>query len=126
MAIPQSTTNEPGSRRIPSSSEHPGPPTFEEGVESADPHEGDDVRNSGYPFGPAYDAIETERSRLMAADSVLTCLEIAMDREAVTVDPAPYFPDVVQIARKLINESIRSLDSREIGPLINRDKSRRS
>jgi hypothetical protein len=126
MATSQSTTNDPSSRRTSSSSARPPLPPFDEDVEPADPRGGGAAGDGGYLLGPAYEAIETERGRLMAADSVLACLEIAMDREAVTTDPPPYFPDVVQIARKLINQSIRRLDCREIGPLIDREQAHRS
>jgi hypothetical protein len=126
MATSQSTTNEPGSRRTPSSSERSPLPPLDEDVGLAEPRSEGFARDGGYLFGPAYEAIETERARLMAVDSVLACLEIAMDLEAVTTEPPPYFPDVVQIARKLINRSIRGLDCREIGPLIDRDTTRRN
>ncbi|MGH8227257.1 MAG: hypothetical protein ACREU3_05015 [Steroidobacteraceae bacterium] len=123
MATSQSMTNEPRPSRPPPSTDPTPPPPSDEDVET------DDLRGeesagdgSSYLYGPAFDAIEVERDRLMAADSVLACLQVALDPEAVTVRPAPYFPEVVRIARKLIGKSIRRLDAHEIGPLIDRVK----
>jgi hypothetical protein len=44
---------------------------------------------------PLEAAIEEERSRLMLADSVLGCLQIALDPVAIRVTPFPYFPVVI-------------------------------
>lgn len=124
MATSQSMTNEPGSSRPPLSGDPLPPPPADEDVEADDFRGGEDAGDDGgYLYGPAFDAIEAERARLMAADSVLACLQIALDPEAVTVRPTPYFPDVVRIARKLIGKSINRLDAHEIGPLIDRAKS---
>src|SRR5438105_3498823 len=49
---------------------------------------------------PLEAAIEEERERLMRADSVLGCLQIALDPEAVRVTPEPYFPEVVELVRE--------------------------
>lgn len=122
MATPQSMTNEPGSSRPPSSADPPPLPPSDEDVEADEPRGGEDAGGNGYLYGPAFDAIEAERDRLLAADSVLACLQIALDPEAVTVRPGPYFPDVVRITRKLIGKSIHRLDAQEIGPLIDRLK----
>ena len=63
-------------------------------------------------------AIEEERSRLMLADSVLGCLQIALDPEAIRVTPVPYFPEVLELAREFINKSVRRLDYEEIRRLL--------
>jgi hypothetical protein len=57
---------------------------------------------------PLEAAIEEERTRLMLADSVLGCLQIALDPEAIRVTPEPYFPEVLVLARQFINESVAS------------------
>jgi hypothetical protein len=56
------------------------------------------------------EAIEIERDNLAKADSVLGCLVIAMEYGTEAVH-APYFPDVAQIARNLIQQSLRGLDA---------------
>ena len=73
------------------------------------------------PFDAAEQAIEHERARLSLADSILGCASMAMaDAEENEADDLPYFPDVVNLARKLIRESVEQLDSVNIGPLIER------
>ncbi len=67
---------------------------------------------------PLEAAIEEERSRLMLADSVLGCLQIALDPEAIRVNPVPYFPEVLELAREFINKSVRRLDYDEIRRLL--------
>jgi hypothetical protein len=57
-----------------------------------------------------HEAIETERGNLTKAESVLGCLAIAMEYEADSVD-GPYYPDVAQLARELVRQSINGLDS---------------
>jgi hypothetical protein len=67
---------------------------------------------------PLEAAIEETRERLMLADSVLGCLQIALDPEAVRVKPEPYFPEVVELVRKFINSSIRHLEYEEVRRLM--------
>ena len=56
------------------------------------------------------EAIESERENLSKAESVLGCLAIAMEYE--TVAPStPYYPDVAQVAREIVRQSIDRLDS---------------
>jgi hypothetical protein len=57
-----------------------------------------------------YEAIETERGNLSKAESVLGCLVISMEYEADSVN-RPYYPDVAQLARELVKQSINGLDS---------------
>ena len=59
-------------------------------------------------------ALEEERTRLMLANSMLGCVQIALDPEAVGVVPAVYFPEVLELARQLINTSVRRLEYEEI------------
>lgn len=54
-------------------------------------------------------AIETERDNLSRADSLLGCLEIAMEY-GDSPHKGPYYPDVAQIARKMVRKSINALD----------------
>ncbi len=67
---------------------------------------------------PLEAAIEEERTRLMLADSVLGCLQIALDPEAIKVTPQPYFPEVLELARQFINKSVRHLEYEEIRRLV--------
>jgi hypothetical protein len=57
-----------------------------------------------------HEAIETERGNLSKAESLLGCLAISMEYDT---DPAtsPYYPDVAQIARDLVRQSLNGLDS---------------
>jgi hypothetical protein len=56
------------------------------------------------------EAIEIERDNLSKADSVLGCLVIAMEYGS-DARHTPYFPDVAQIARNLVQQSLRGLDA---------------
>src|ERR1700733_2571966 len=60
------------------------------------------------------EALEEERTRLMLANSMLGCVQIALDPEAISVAPAVYFPEVLDMARQLINTSVRRLEYDEI------------
>jgi hypothetical protein len=65
----------------------------------------------GVPVPPGlHDAIETERGNLSKAESLLGCLAIAMEYETDSVK-GPYYPDVAQLARELVRQSINGLDS---------------
>jgi hypothetical protein len=57
-----------------------------------------------------HEAIETERGNLAKAESVLGCLAISMEYESDSVN-GPYYPDVAQLARELVRQSINGLDS---------------
>ena len=57
-----------------------------------------------------HEALEIERSNLSRAESVLGCLVIAMEYEGDSVN-GPYYPDVAQLAREMVKQSINSLDS---------------
>jgi hypothetical protein len=49
---------------------------------------------------------------------LLGCLQIALEPEAVRVAPEPYFPEVLELVRQHINQSIRKLEYEEIRRLI--------
>jgi hypothetical protein len=73
------------------------------------------TRSEEHVYGVAvpeglHEAIENERGNLSKAESVLGCLAIAMEYEADSVD-GPYYPDVAQLARELVRQSIHGLDS---------------
>jgi hypothetical protein len=55
-------------------------------------------------------AIEAERDNLARAESVLGCLVVAMEYEPPSAE-GPYYPDVARVARELVKQSIRGLDS---------------
>jgi hypothetical protein len=57
-----------------------------------------------------HEAIEIERGNLSKAESVLGCLAIAMEYEDNS-DDRPHYPDVAQLARDLVRQSINGLDS---------------
>src|SRR3984957_9975712 len=64
------------------------------------------------------EALEEERTRLMLANSMLGCVQIALDPEAISVAPAVYFPEVLELARQLINTSVQRLEYEEIRRLL--------
>ena len=66
------------------------------------------------------EALEQERSRLMLANSMLGCVQIALDPEAISVIPPVYFPEVLELARQLINTSVQRLEYDEIRRLFHR------
>jgi hypothetical protein len=66
------------------------------------------------------EALEGERTRLMLANSMLGCVQIALDPEAINVTPPVYFPEVLELARQLINTSVRRLEYEEIRRLLHR------
>ena len=47
------------------------------------------------PVTPLEEALEEERTQLMLANSMLGCLQVALDPEAITVTPPVYFPEVL-------------------------------
>ena len=67
---------------------------------------------------PLEEALEEERTHLMLANSMLGCLQIALDPEAITVTPPVYFPEVLELARQFINKSVRRLEYDEIRRLM--------
>ena len=54
----------------------------------------------------------------MPADSTLGCVQIALDSEAITVTPAVYHPEVLDLARQFINRSASRLEYEEIRRLL--------
>ena len=64
------------------------------------------------------DALEEERARLMRANSMLGCVQIALDPEAVEVTPMVCYPEVLEMIRRLIDTSVRRLDYEEIRQLM--------
>jgi hypothetical protein len=98
-------------------------------VSSVDlPHSSERATSDAQPDGegslglitPLEEAIEEERTRLMLANSMLGCLQIALDPEAVRVTPAVYFPEVLELAREFINKSVNQLEYEEIRRLLHR------
>ena len=70
------------------------------------------------------EALEEERTRLMLVNSMLGCVQIALDPEAINVAPAVYFPEVLELARQLINTSVRRLEYEEIRRLLHSSTNR--
>jgi len=77
---------------------------------------------SGAQLKLLLEAIETERDNLSRADSLLGCLEIAMEY-GETAHKGPYYLDVAQIAREMVRKSIGALDPINL-PRPSRDKVR--
>lgn len=68
-----------------------------------------------------HEAIEAERGNLAKAESVLGCLAASMECETDPVT-GPYYPDVAEVARELVRQSINRLDSLVLEKLLLRDK----
>jgi hypothetical protein len=68
-----------------------------------------------------HDAIEIERDNLSKAESLLGCLAISMQHETDSVT-GPYYPDVAQLARDLVRQSINGLDSLALQKYLLRNK----
>ena len=68
-----------------------------------------------------HEAIEIERGNLSRAESVLGCLAISMEYESDS-DNRPYYPDVAQLARELVKQSINGLDSLALQQRLLRNK----
>jgi hypothetical protein len=66
------------------------------------------------------DAIEDERARLMDAESILHCVVIAMSEGDPADTHAPYYQNVIGIAREILVESINRLDSVRMRPILER------
>jgi hypothetical protein len=80
----------------------------------------------GVPVPEAlHEAIENERSNLSRAESVLGCLAISMESEPDPVN-GPYYPDVAQLARELVRQSINGLDSLALQKRLLRNKVKES
>jgi hypothetical protein len=80
----------------------------------------------GVPLPEAlHDAIETERSNLARAESVLGCLASSMEYEADSVNK-PDYPDVARLARELVRQSINGLDSLVLQKQLLKNKIRES
>jgi hypothetical protein len=88
------------------------------------------VRSQDPVYGVAvpdglHEAIEIERANLSKAESVLGCLAVSMEYEADT-DHKPYYPDVAQLARELVRQSINGLDSLVLQQRLLRNKVKES
>jgi hypothetical protein len=70
-----------------------------------------------------HEAIEIQRGNLAKAESVLGCLIASMEYEADSVD-RPYYPDVAELARELVKQSIKGLDSLVLQQRLLRNKVR--
>jgi len=87
---------------------------------------GDKTRSVEHVYGVPvpeglHEAIEFERGNLSKAESLLGCLVISMEYEADCADK-PYYPDVAQLARELVKQSINRLDSLAIQRRLMRNK----
>ncbi len=58
-----------------------------------------------------HEAIEAERGNLTKAESLLGCMAISMEYGTDDSETGPYYPDVAQMARDLVRQSINGLDS---------------
>jgi hypothetical protein len=68
-----------------------------------------DHNSHGKQLNILLDAIEEERDHLSRTESLLGCLQIAMEHGDDTRQD-PYYPDVAQIAREMVKKTINALD----------------
>jgi hypothetical protein len=73
-----------------------------------------------------HEAIEAERGNLAKAESLLGCLTIAMEYGDTESPHGPYYPDVAQVARDLVRQSISGLDSVTLQRRLARDRVKES
>jgi len=92
--------------------------------ERARPDVKSDAKESRDLLSVIEEALEEERTRLMLANSMLGCVQIALDPEAISVAPAVYFPEVLELARQLINTSVQRLEYEEIRRLLHSSTNR--
>ena len=88
--------------------------------ERAHPDAKSDVKEARDLLSLIEEALEEERTRLMLANSMLGCVQIALDPEAISIAPPVYFPEVLELARQLINTSVRQLEYEEFRRLLHR------
>ena len=74
------------------------------------------------PLG-LHEAIEVERGNLSKAESLLGCLVTSMEYEADSAN-RPYYPDVAQLARELVKQSINGLDALVLQQRLSRNRIR--
>jgi hypothetical protein len=91
-----------------------------EGMRGAERH----VYGVPVPEG-LHEAIEIERGNLSKAESLLGCLAISMEYEGESAS-RPYYPDVAQLARELVRQSINGLDSLVLQQRLLRNKVKES
>jgi hypothetical protein len=72
-----------------------------------------------------HEAIEIERGNLSKAESVLGCLAISMEYATDSVN-GPYYPDVAEVAREMVRQSINGLDSLVLQQRLLRNKIKES
>jgi hypothetical protein len=85
---------------------------FTSGARRGRDHHADSVEHAHCVSVPEglHEAIEIERHNLSKAESVLGCLAISMEYDTDSINK-PYYPDVAQLARELVRQSINGLDS---------------
>ena len=71
-------------------------------------------------FRPLQEAIENERGELTRAESVLGCLAFALLYSDWITENPPDYASVAEIARRIVGDSVRRLDSVYVNPLIKR------
>jgi hypothetical protein len=78
------------------------------------------VYGGGVP-NSLYEAIEHERGTLSKAESILRCLAISLEY-GLPSTPGPYYPDVAEIAYKLVAQALNGLDSLYLSNCVMRDR----
>jgi hypothetical protein len=68
-----------------------------------------------------HEAIENERGTLAQAASILRCLAISLESDMPSPS-GPYYPDVAEIAYKLVAQALDGLDSLNLRNCVMRDR----
>jgi hypothetical protein len=67
------------------------------------------IKSTGEQLNQVLKAIESERDNLSRAQSLLGCLSLAMEYGEMN-HKGPYYPDVVQMAARIVRKSLNALD----------------
>ena len=54
----------------------------------------------------------------MKAHAILSCMALAMESDDGSNTHRPYYPVLIELARDLVNESVKGLDPNKMEPLI--------
>lgn len=73
-------------------------------------------------FQPLGENIENGRQTLLHAQTILACLNTTMEYADEDDEDPPYYPYLVELARKLIREAVGRLDSVHRRPIIEKLK----
>jgi hypothetical protein len=69
-----------------------------------------------------HEAIENERGTLSKAESILRCMAISLEYDDMPSGDGPHYPDVAEIACRLVRQALNGLDSLTLRNCVMRDR----